>query len=323
MSFAIMTRTHWLEGPYLNEFIAWYKHWGFSKIYFINTEPAKKKALLSYIDQELLASVVIIDHSGNINTFPYARKLFTSMTEDYVLHVDTDELLVLPNGYNNIADFVKTNNFDLYTFHWVLVPVNKFIQPSMLDYLHAPHTTFKPGDARKMMVRRKAWLNDPRSKISMHYMSCKGTSVDYNKHVKTLHVDGSEPFVLHFSVRGYLHTLFKIKHQRLAKSSTGNLQQFLGGSAYPNCPTRFRIAIADIYSSKQPVDTKKWNVNCNLSYKKCTTQDLLKLYGSLEDTHNLTKKVQDGINLLNLHNVPVNIHSGGRYNNFCLRALQR
>lgn len=322
MSAAVMTRTHWIEGPYLNEFIAWYVYWGFTKIYFINTEPAKRQDLINYIAPELIDSVVIIDYSGNINEFPYARKLFESVVEDYILHVDTDEFLVLPNGYSSITEFISSNAYNLYTFHWVLVPVNKFVQPSMLDYLYEPGATCKPCDSRKMMVNRVAWLSRTDNKVSMHFMTCGGASIDYNEHLTTRSVDGNQPFVLHFSVRGHLHTLFKINHQRI-KHDRHNLQQFLAGKTrYPSCPLRFRIAIGDIYSAKQPVTPEIWNVNCDLQYTKCTYDTLERLYGTLTDSNNLSEKVSEGIALLSSRKVPITINSGAKYDITCRNLVK-
>ena len=69
------------------------------------------------------------------------------------------------------------------------------------------------------------------------------------------------------------------------------------------------------------VSVNKWNVNCDLQYTKCTEDDLLKLYGTLKDTYDLTEKVRLGINLLNLHDTPITIESGFKCDAICREHL--
>lgn len=128
--------------------------------------------------------------------------------------------------------------------------------------------------------------------------------------------------MLHFSVRGYLHTLLKIRHQKIKTSGKAELQRFLQGkckiSAYP---TRFLIAVADIYSSQRPVNTTAWNIDAPII--QCTEKALIKLYGSLDDTHNLSQKVGNGITRCHEINVPITINSGGKYSQLCRSHLAK
>lgn len=318
---AVITRVHWIEGPYLNEFIDWYLSLGFRKIYFINTEPHNKNKLIQFVNSKLLENVQIIDHSGGVNQFTYADELFRNIiTEDYILHVDTDEFLMLGNGCNSIQDLLLLN-YDLYIFHWVLVPINELYVTSMLNYLSNPNARYKSAVARKMMVNRQTYLATPNRKMSMHYFICGGTHIDFLQHIKTGIADGNEPVILHFSVRGHLHTLLKIQHQRLGKSKAKNINEFLYNDVpVKSFPMRIRIAIADIYSSQKNIP-RAWNISRELTFKECTLDDLKLLYGTLDDKHNLIEKMNKGIQLHKKLNIPLSMDSGIKYSQKCIKYL--
>lgn len=209
---AVMTRIQLIEAPYLEEYIWWYTQLGFNRVYFLNTEPQNEAAIKKFITPALLNKVTFINHTCPTNQFSYLRNAFkTIMTEDYILHADSDEYFMLPKQYSNISDFVTKHNYDKYLFRWANIPVNSLYEVNMANYLLSNKATSRYCATHKMMVRREAWLADPHAKCNPHDFRCAGTSRIFQDPAST----GKAPFYIHFLVRGYLHTGIKVLVQRL------------------------------------------------------------------------------------------------------------
>jgi hypothetical protein len=250
------------------------------------------------------------------------------VSEDYVLHVDCDELLVLPKRYRNVSEFIDENPAALHVFHWLCVPVKKLFQLSMLDYLREEGAAYKNADARKMMVSRRAWCDDSDAEMHPHRFACKGKLLDYKD-------DGSgdNPFVLHFIVRGYVYTLVRLLHQRF-KNDKSNLDQFLHGVVKPSeYPERFSLALGECYSAQNPIPIDKWNIHGITSPRAATEQVSAFVTESLgnlavpgvdhtrEDPYGLAAKMEHGLSELRRAQCPVTENSGFKYNRIIKEAL--
>lgn len=325
----VMTRVQLIEAPYLNEFIQWYiHHLKFSKIYFINTEPANLDKIVDFIDPTLKKYTHFTPHTGNVNTFPYARELFsTSVKEDYILHVDTDEFLVLPKKYTDVKDFIEQVPATRYVFIWVTLPIKELFRSSMLEYLRTPEAKYKTTPTKKMMVNRKDWLSDASNSMNMHCFSCKkGNLVKFD--TATYH-NGDEPFIIHFLVRGYLHVVLKIIHQRSIKQGGKNtVGEFITKSVQlPQYPQRIKIAMGECYSARVKVPIDAWNVPDDFTYPKVDECKILKLLEELlkqyskgkeidyteTDVFNLVDKINKGVKKLTTSRCPVRNVAGYSY----------
>jgi hypothetical protein len=337
---AVITRAHLIEGPYLNEFIAWYLALGFSTIYFVHTEPAKLirpaswsnlAKLKSWIDPTLLERVRFLPHAGPVDTFPYARRAFSSViSEDYVLHVDCDEFLVLPGRYRRVGDFLDENPASLHVFHWFCVPVKRLFQHSMLDYLKEDDARYKNADARKMMVSRRAWLADRKAEMHPHRFDCQEAPFDHKDDGT-----GASPFVIHFIVRSYIDTLVRILHQRF-KNDQRNLKHFLSGDIDPSLyPQRFSLALGECFSANDRITADRWNIqpvspppvdgvrirefiSDSLGDFACPGVD-----HSQEDPYDLVAKMERGLSALHRAKCPISEHSGFKYNKLVREALSK
>jgi len=245
----VMTRIQYIEAPYLNEFIEWYKNLGFTKIHFLNTEPKYEKRIREFIEPEFDNFIEIHDHkSSSINNLNYTKNLIRNMPYDYILHVDSDEYFMLPKMYSTIGDYILTCKADKYKFYWLNVAIDKLYVPKISEHLKNNNSKGRYCGSYKMMVNREKWISDPRSKIDPHNLTFSGGSV---KSVCDPKFTGSQPYLIHVLVRGYLHTMLKVLHQKLPTNKTSGKEEakkFLNAnsvSSIRSYPNRVLLASAE------------------------------------------------------------------------------
>lgn len=259
-----MTRIQLIEAPYLDEYISWYLALGFNRVYFLNTEPVNEQAIKEFIQPGLLNKVTFVNHACPTNSFGYLRKMFTNtVKEDYILHADSDEYLMLPKSFTNISQLVEKHSYDKYLFRWVDIPVDSLYETSMTEYLLSDKATGRYCATQKMMVRRKAWLSDPRASCDPHAFKCAGSKKVFQDSASS----GATPFYIHFLLRGYLHTAIKVLEQRLpterGKTPKAIIKNFMTGEIpLGKYPFRFLSASGEYCISTQIYlqHKGKWNI---------------------------------------------------------------
>jgi len=250
---AVMTRIQYIESPYLNEFILWYKKLGFSKILFLNTEPKNEKYILEFIDSELLDFIKIYDHgSVSVNSFGNVKNILKKETFDYILHVDSDEYLMLPSAYTTISAYIKQHTFEKYKFYWLNVAIDEYYCHCIRDYLLSDKATGRFCGAHKMMVNRQTWLNDSKSKMDPHSFYCTGKTLT----ASDSKLNGTKPYIIHVLVRGYWHTILKTLCQRLPTNKSdchAKTMKFLNSlkPAYNLYPNRVLLASTEYAIQKR------------------------------------------------------------------------
>ena len=149
-SVALITRAHWPEAPFLNEFIAHYLRLGITAVYLINTETDAGRAdLLQHVDPPLRSVIREIIPATLEPEEEVLRTGLRAVTEDWVLMVDMDEFLWL--GDRKIQEFIGSN-YDIYRFSWTLIPVLQNEVPSALAAIGT--TPFTRGNAFKTLAKR-------------------------------------------------------------------------------------------------------------------------------------------------------------------------
>jgi len=118
---------------------------------------------------------------------------------------------MLPKSYKDISEFLNKTRAEKYKFRWVNIPIDKLYTSSVTEYLNSNAATGRYCATHKMMVNRKTWLADPRARCSPHDFSCCGST----KLFQDPSASGNTPFIIHFLIRGYLHTAIKVLEQRL------------------------------------------------------------------------------------------------------------
>jgi len=195
----------------------------------INTEPENAGLIVSHIAQELMDRTTILpipvasDKQNDVSRYmPGLVK--KHITEDYTLHVDSDELLVLPHSYPTVKSFIasRDSKVDRFVFCWMMVPCDRLFTGSMTKKMHDTATVLRKASAgRKTMGRTKQI-----SHMTHHDMTC-GKKVD---EFLRLGLE-DDPIVLHFLVRSRTHTLLKAMHQKIdskcTKGSPADVRRFV------------------------------------------------------------------------------------------------
>jgi len=288
---ALMSRVQLIEGPFLNEFIEYYRNIGINHFYFINTEPKNLDKIKAFISSLFLKNVTFYNHNGNINKFDYCRNLFNKMTQDYILHVDTDEFLILPKTTPTLPVLIQHDkNVELFIFKWTFIVVNKLYSTSMLNYLFDPNAMYNDYPARKVMFKRSVWLKDPTARLTPHLANFNTIKT------KTFEPLKKDPFILHFCVRSYLHTIEKCKHQKLKVDSTKSLDEMLVSNdpQFSLIHVRFKITVALLATNNGFIKDLHLHDNFNIPLSNmCVETDL-----DVPDEYNLCKKINKLTTLL-------------------------
>ncbi len=106
------------EYPYLSSFIEHYLTLGFDKIIMLYTD------IISYPLADNLSKFVDIYYVENRgNKSPHEYKDLIPKDMDWVLHVDSDEFLLLHHRYHTIKDFINAKlaikpNINIFAFMW-------------------------------------------------------------------------------------------------------------------------------------------------------------------------------------------------------------
>lgn len=101
------------ENLYIREFVEWYKNLGFSKIYLCdnNVDEYFQDVILDYVESEF---VMLCDCRNReccqMESYNEVYERF-HMYHDWMLFVDIDEFLVLPN-HNNVSEFLSESYFE-------------------------------------------------------------------------------------------------------------------------------------------------------------------------------------------------------------------
>ena len=71
----------------------------------------------------------------------------------------------------------------------------------------------------------------------------------------------------------------------------------------------------------KPIPLDKWNIYHKLIYNKPSNNSLSNLYDNLDDTFNLTNKINYALSIFRELNIPINLSSGLKYQSLCQKFL--
>jgi hypothetical protein len=212
LSAAVITRIQAIEGPFINEWFDWYlNRLGFTTAYLINTEGEET---LSYLKQiislEFIDKIVFLNIPDGINqnrVDMYMLKLAKEhVKEPWLLHIDTDELLILGEKYTDINKFIEKNMEDdihALAIRWVLLPCNDMYNLSMTKYSSNHNISVSWGFRHEKCLMYLEYITG----IEHHIVY--GTKI-----TKHLPIDINGPVIYHYIVRSKTHTILKILHQK-------------------------------------------------------------------------------------------------------------
>lgn len=148
ITIAIISRFIDIDIPYMSEWFEYYDNLGITRYYLIdNNENPTNLDILKYYPK----NKVIISHvSPSVHSIKKIDHVFSkvnfNISEDYLLHVDSDEFLFLDNL--TLQSFLeKYKNYNYFQFNWLMAPSKKAINFSISDIL-------KDTDSPKFFVNQ-------------------------------------------------------------------------------------------------------------------------------------------------------------------------
>ena len=262
---AVITRIQLIEAPYLNEFVYWYVDvLGFLRVYAVNTEPWNEDAIMQHLDTPIKEKMTLIplpvkqEQQNRVDIYMSNIAYKHIKQEEYILHVDSDELLLLPRTLNEscrIQDWSplrylleKNRDCDKFIFQWLTISCNDMFCESMTELWRTrQNLTGKiQSDVTKTMAKM-----DRLKTIELHNMQC----YPQNKVVNFRNADFYNfPILLHFNTRSKSHTILKILYQRMnneksKKSSSTDLREMLRHDTPPHIskyPPRILIHMHEV-----------------------------------------------------------------------------
>jgi hypothetical protein len=214
MKAGVITRVQAIEGPFINEWLDWYlNRLNFLTAYLINTEDEKTlNYLKDIIPDELKCRCVFLSVPSDIHfnhVLDYMADIaHAHVIEEWLLHVDTDELLVLPNSIN-ISAFIESyynENLREILIPWAIIPNDAIFCSSMTKYTRKTplyiNVHSNGCDMKSLMCIKYV------THINHHLTEGYGERI----HITEKNIDG--PLIYHFAVRSKIHTVLKAVFQQ-------------------------------------------------------------------------------------------------------------
>lgn len=238
-TFAIVTRLQKSETPYLNEFLAYYKHIGINKCYLINTEPDNYEFIKQVISTEFKDMVSLLNQREQDNIKGCQDMVLPMVKETFLLSLDMDEFLYLDGM--TLSEFVESEQLEKYkneflecAFHWVMTPLcDELYAHSIKSILEKKY--FFPSQQVKTMYFSKDIVH-----IGEHKNSLKAP-IGVNK---TYKAQTSNCFIFHVSSRGVMDIINKIqfgkfKDLKESREPQSELNELIFSTSSNFLPSRF------------------------------------------------------------------------------------
>lgn len=211
-SFALVTRLQWIEAPFVNEFLAYYKNLGIDSFYLVNTEPKNRELIANEISSEFKGIVELIDKRPEDDLEQCPNGALKRIREKFLLHVDMDEFLYLDgmtlHKFINHEGLQGSNSISVECFfNWVMSPLcEEVYAPSIQEILSKKY--FFPSRDGKTLARTQDI-----KRIKPHYFRLNG-----QKNERRYDPITNNYFVFHVAARGILDILNKVQFSKFKDS---------------------------------------------------------------------------------------------------------
>lgn len=114
-TFALVSRIHLAELPYVRPFIQYYKDLGVHQCYFVNTKADEYERVKAHLPVDCILHKA---PKGPINQMQ--NSALSLVKEDYIVQCDCDEYFIL--GYATLQDLHQAHPASYYTSAWAMAP---------------------------------------------------------------------------------------------------------------------------------------------------------------------------------------------------------
>ncbi len=273
---------------YMNAFIEHYIKLGFNKVIILYTDVIEAEIPEKYKENVLLYNV-----ENNGNKTPEMNKKFIPNYIDWVLHVDSDEFLLLHKKYNTINDYVaeKVKYFpEINIFFFIWSWVHKFDDDDItLNEIFRNYKKMVGDRHHNNKHKNEVWVKSmfKRTEMDTLYIHCPSMKNNYNIYcneyisidnkdqhnkIKTLSYNKKEDqstfykdaVLIHIATRSMKNAIFKsnnihktqVKKKNMA--NLGGLQQYI-----KNYDMKNENVFSIMSNIKENVGYKiEWPLNC-------------------------------------------------------------
>ena len=204
-----------IDLPYYAEWLEHHDKLGVERFYLFYADDvhAPLRDLLGYFPSDKI-SIARIPKAAS--EFDFTRFLPSSAPGEYTLHIDSDEMLILPQGEMIGAFIERTGSHDLYRFPWVMTPWTGVAKASLREQ-SASVPSYRVTQ-HKSMIRSEliAGCGD------MH-------DFDFRAAPRSLFRNDAV-YIQHFAARGLVDVYLRCRDQALRKNHPGDpgkLSRFL------------------------------------------------------------------------------------------------
>ncbi len=293
---AVISRFMTIDLPYYSQWLEYYDKLGFDYFYLYyiddNFEENLEKVLTYFPKQKI--QIIQVDKN---KIYPNAvfKKIKLDIKEDYVINIDSDEFLYL--GGMNIQSFLKRfNNFNYFTFNWLMAPSLKKSNESLNEILKDRNSPKYFLTEYKSLTKTK-FINFPGTQTPHDFIIKpmfqkkikKFTSLNINKKLKTNFKN--KFFLIHFCYRDMLDCFYKQLSQNLFLIKDQETNYFFNDKiSFKLMPKRFLVYFGEILNTNPKIF--QMNIDLNLTTKIDNNYLLNNLKHDLNQSFILDKYVE-------------------------------
>jgi hypothetical protein len=203
----IIARFLSIDLPYLAQWFEHHDRLGIARYHlaYFDDRHADLETVLSYFPKEKVALKLLPKAICQMDLSAFFKPEITS---EFVLHIDSDELLVLPRGKGISAFLESSGGADLFRFPWVMTSSDRPMHTSLAEQSREVRSYRVPQ--HKSMARREALVG---SMDTHDYVLSPGSWREG---------DTAGAYVQHFAHRGLADTYLKCRDHGLTRNHGGD-----------------------------------------------------------------------------------------------------
>ena len=207
----IISRVMTIDLPWYAQWLEHHERLGFSHFYlnYCDDVHLPLEQVLTYFPA---GKVTVTKLPKRLAEIDMIRDIPRTFGADYVLYIDSDEFLILPEGENVGSYLERHPKSDQFRFRWRMCVSDEPVSSSLAEQA-ATTPSFRVGQ-HKSMTRRDLLVGV--GDTHDHILRKPLTSPPYEE-------EGA--FLLHFAVRGLIDPYLKAREQGLANNHAGDLEK--------------------------------------------------------------------------------------------------
>ena len=223
--FVVLTRMYH-EYAYVNYFVSWYLSLGFTRIYIICTEDENERNYSFAFDEQVKPFIEVFYDETSVHPDLLMDRYFELLrrkNHTWILSVDNDEFLMLPQKYRNVQSFVQDMYFrcnistiDMFQLHWAIVEylgpkcpevdIKTLLNQTIIHHSPLTKSLFRIANAQNVRHSHyPTFFKRHNATIYIDHKIVHNVTVQYEPN----HYSYKTAFLLHIRTRGLSDNLMK------------------------------------------------------------------------------------------------------------------